>query len=123
MSKTQDQQDLIDFVTDPETIKKAAEGSMEKRQAVFDSHNPTELSDELEHKVLLLFQKMSVCAATHQGNKDEWIDGQCVTPTTAAKEMLKLIETETREAYKKGYIDGGISELKATLSNHVSKEE
>lgn len=46
---------------------------------------------ELEGKLLVLFRRMSVCAATHQGDYAEWIDGQCVTPTTAAKEAMKLI--------------------------------
>jgi len=54
----------------------------------------TQNSDELDHKLLLLFQRMSVCAATHQGSDAEWIDGQCVTPSSAAKEAKQLINQE-----------------------------
>lgn len=38
----QTQQDLIDLVNDPKTIKKAVEGSMEKRQALIDRDPQTE---------------------------------------------------------------------------------
>lgn len=50
--------------------------------------------DELEQKLLFLFRRMSVCAATHQGENSGWIDGRCVTPSTAAKEALAIIRTE-----------------------------
>ncbi len=36
------QKDLLKFVTDPENIKKAAEGSIEKRLKVMDTHNAEE---------------------------------------------------------------------------------
>lgn len=58
--------------------------------------------EELEHKFLQLFRRMSICAATHQGKDAEWIDGQCVTPTTATAEALTLFarqaEAVAREA-------------------------
>lgn len=52
----------------------------------------TSLDEELDHKLLLLFQRMSVCAATHQGKDAQWIDGQCVTPTTASRAAMQLFK-------------------------------
>jgi len=40
---------LLDFVNNPDNIKKAAEGSMEKRQAVFDRAEPT--TDSLRERL------------------------------------------------------------------------
>jgi len=46
ISPTDKQKELIDFVTDPNTIAKAVEGSMKKRQAVLDTVSPTENTEE-----------------------------------------------------------------------------
>lgn len=56
------------------------------------TEDDTNLDKELEPKMLNLFRRMSVCAAHHQEKESEWIDGQCVTPSTATKEAIKLIE-------------------------------
>ncbi len=46
MTDHNSQDDLLNFVTAPETIKQAAEGSMEKRQAVFDKHANSAAQEE-----------------------------------------------------------------------------
>lgn len=47
---TDSQDDLIKFIDDPENIKKAVEGSMEKRQAVMDSQG-LEGEDDLKDTI------------------------------------------------------------------------
>ena len=76
---------------------------------------PTNLDnekEEIEHKLLLLFQRMSVCAATHQGKDAEWIDGQCVTPTTATEEAEKIFDEYTQSKLKAfaGELEAAIGE-------------
>jgi hypothetical protein len=63
MSKSQD--DLINFVNDPETIKRAAEGSMEKRQATIDNTS----AERLRRRVELEANTWWITTGIKQGGK------------------------------------------------------
>jgi len=70
------QQDIIDYMEDPETIRRAAEGSMEKRQSLLDRHTQRE---ELERKVA------DVCDRTRAG----------LLPTVAFTKIMQLVDSYT----------------------------
>lgn len=100
------QEDVIAFVTDPKTIASAAEGSMEKRQVVFDTDK-----SELE-KALLGFkggyggQSISSIQAL--------IEQQC---NQAILDKLKLVSVEAnKKMYPNGiedFVDNMIAEIQA----------
>lgn len=77
----------IDKTEDPNGFEIQDDGTV-------TSSSPSKKTEdgELESKMLNLFRRMSVCAARHQDDDSEWIDGQCVTPSTAAKEAIKLTQ-------------------------------
>lgn len=71
---------------------------------------------DLESKMLNLFRRMSVCAAHHQEKDSEWIDGQCVTPSTATKEAVKLIEDHDKalkQELEQQFLDDVIQAMEA----------
>lgn len=88
---TASQANLIAFVTDPATIKKAVEGSMEKRQALMDKSDDEELREELSKAIWQV----------HSDNPREHI----------LDDVIALISQKITEAYKQGYIAGGIDTL------------
>ena len=73
------QDKVIAFMNDPNTLKKAAEGSMEKRQALLDRVAP----DELEAILHEVYKRGHKCAAAGYVSKDD--------ENHAVKEAIALI--------------------------------
>lgn len=81
------QQDLIDYMSDPENIKKAAEGSMEKRRRVM---YPT-FSDKLDE--ILAAHQLATIRATLDNSGDTGQD-LLLASKGVKKLLLDLIERE-----------------------------
>lgn len=131
-----DQDKLVEFVTDPETIKRAAEGSMEKRQALLDEQ---ELRAAIEKK--LYDRVTSFKAVSYEELTDELLGIML-----AQKHRWQLearidelgqphtfnIDSSFSDHYKNGYLlalsdfddanEVRIEQLKSLLNNPQEKE-
>lgn len=88
-SEPDKQQDIIDFVLNPETMKKAAEGSMEKRRKVLDMPDDKELSEILARLVLDPMEE-STPDAREEAGKRAFTVGQAEQALLAWRERAVL---------------------------------
>ncbi|MDB5556980.1 MAG: hypothetical protein JWL86_6964 [Rhizobium sp.] len=106
-----DQQKVIDFITDPKTIAKAVEGSMEKRQAVID--NQSDWLDEVLDGFADAIQ-IYLYIYNQQGT---------VSPSDGA--IVDKAHSNTKQAIQakidQAVLAGRIDELNEILDNHSSR--
>lgn len=107
------QEDLIDFVTSESTIRAASEGSMEKRQAVFDQYEDKELREAIRH----IFQS-STKAMWRNPDHAEF------PQENYEDDFVQLITQKQLEAYDAGYKQGVTDEITCveTSGEHVQLE-
>lgn len=89
---TADQQDLIDFVNDPENIKKAAEGSMDKRNALIDRVTADTTDEALRDKLDSIL--MHFCELAAVGDPEKELN-------RGTDQLLDLIHSREQEIFRR----------------------
>jgi hypothetical protein len=97
-----DQDELLKFVASEETIKKAVEGSMDKRAAKL--YPPDQ--DELEEIISAVVKKCMLALLEDKETGAKHVRQACDEALIA---INKYLDRKVREAEMKGYIDGGFS--------------
>lgn len=57
--------------------------------------------EELEKKISHINTRLVNCSQLHQEKDSKWIDGTCITPSLATKEILALIATHEKQLISK----------------------
>lgn len=120
-----DQDDLLKKVTDINFLKKAAEGSMEKRQALINRHQPNQDEDkELRHKIAIQIVKASMPG--YKRTKGELNDEADLVRDVYIDNIVKLITEARIDELKSnqnqvGYDVGGITMTKDDVEDRIAE--